>query len=97
MEILEMNLEYFKNKKVLITGFNGFKGTWLTMMLNHLGAKCYGYSERPKEEFKLQKIIDIESICQSHYADIKDQQAYSNFFNSVSPDIGRFLDSWYPS
>ena len=34
----------FKNKTVLITGFNGFKGSWLTIWLNHLGAKVHGVS-----------------------------------------------------
>ena len=35
---------YFKGKKVLITGHNGFKGSWLTIMLHLYGAKIYGIS-----------------------------------------------------
>ena len=38
------NFNYFKNKKVLITGHNGFKGTWLCVWLNLLGAKLVGVS-----------------------------------------------------
>ena len=34
----------FKNKKILITGHNGFKGSWLTIWLNLLGAKVVGIS-----------------------------------------------------
>ena len=37
-------LKIFKNKKVLITGHNGFKGSWLTIWLNLLGAKVIGIS-----------------------------------------------------
>ena len=38
------NLNKFKNKKVLITGHNGFKGSWLTIWLKLLGAQVVGIS-----------------------------------------------------
>ena len=41
MEILKKN---FKNKKIIITGHTGFKGSWLTLWLNFLGAKIVGIS-----------------------------------------------------
>ena len=34
---------FWKNKKVFITGHTGFKGSWLTIFFNLLGAKVYGY------------------------------------------------------
>ena len=37
--------KHFKNKKVLITGHTGFKGSWLTLWLNQMGAKVYGISD----------------------------------------------------
>ena len=40
----------FNNKKILITGFNGFKGTWLSLCLHLLGAKLYGISLKSKEK-----------------------------------------------
>ena len=43
-----MNLIFqkiFKNKKVIITGHTGFKGSWLTMWLTMLGAKVIGFSD----------------------------------------------------
>ena len=39
-----MFLSKYKNKKVLITGHTGFKGSWLTLWLQKLGAKIAGYS-----------------------------------------------------
>ena len=45
-----MNNNFWKDKKVLITGHTGFKGTWLTIILLSLGAKVYGYSLKPNEE-----------------------------------------------
>ena len=53
----------FKNKKVLITGHTGLKGSWLSLWLNHLGAHVYGISNNfdPKKtnikNFKMKKNI----------------------------------------
>lgn len=42
-----MKKNFWKNKKVFITGHTGFKGSWLTVILHHLGAKIAGYSLSP--------------------------------------------------
>ena len=42
-----MNFSNFKNKKILITGHTGFKGTWLSICLLNLGAKIIGISLKP--------------------------------------------------
>ena len=42
-----MKRNLWKNKKVLITGHTGFKGSWLTLILINLGAKVYGYALNP--------------------------------------------------
>jgi CDP-glucose 4,6-dehydratase len=42
-----MKKNFWKNKKVLITGHTGFKGSWLTIILNILGAKVVGYALNP--------------------------------------------------
>ena len=42
-----MAKNFWKNRKVLITGHTGFKGSWMTLILNSLGAKVYGYALNP--------------------------------------------------
>ena len=42
-----MKNNFWKNKKVFLTGHTGFKGSWLTLILNSLGAKVYGYALNP--------------------------------------------------
>ena len=42
-----MGKNFWKNKKVFITGHTGFKGSWLTLILKELGAKLYGYALDP--------------------------------------------------
>ena len=40
-----MNYNYFKNKKILVIGHTGFKGSWLSLILLNLNAKIYGISD----------------------------------------------------
>jgi len=39
-----IDIDFWRTKKVLITGHTGFKGSWLCLLLNKIGAKVYGYS-----------------------------------------------------
>ena len=63
-------LKIFKNKKIFVTGHNGFKGSWLTIWLNLLGAKVVGVSlkdNNPNNHFNLvRKKIKVKS----YYFDI---------------------------
>ena len=42
-----MKKSFWKNKKVFVTGHTGFKGSWLVLILKHLGAKVTGYALNP--------------------------------------------------
>mgnify|MGYP003323211188 CR=1 FL=1 len=44
-----MNLDFWANKNILITGHTGFKGSWLSVLLNHLDANVYGLSDEKKD------------------------------------------------
>jgi len=50
-------IKTFKNKKILITGFNGFKGTWLTLWLSLLGGKIYGVSLKSNDKFNHYNLV----------------------------------------
>ena len=50
-----INHNFWINKKVLITGHTGFKGSWLTIWLKYLGAQIIGYSLKDE---KIYKILD---------------------------------------
>ena len=45
----KINLTFWKNKKVLITGHTGFKGSWLSLILKYLGCEIYGYALMPED------------------------------------------------
>ena len=54
-----MNLNFWKNKNILITGHTGFKGAWLSILLNYLGANVYGVSDVKKEG--IYKVVEKSS------------------------------------
>lgn len=55
-----LDLKFWKDKKVLITGATGFKGSWLSLMLFYLGARVVGYSLRPPTDPSMFKILDLD-------------------------------------
>ena len=52
-----MNKNFWKNRKVLIIGHTGFKGSWLSVYLHLLGARIYGYSLKEKKKVFLPSLI----------------------------------------
>lgn len=82
---MEKQFKVFKNKKVLITGHTGFKGSWLTLWLSKIGAKVYGISLKSKSlnHFNSLKIEGVKS----NFFDIKDQKKLKKVFQKIKPDF----------
>lgn len=78
---------FYKNRKVLITGHTGFKGSWLCMILSQMGAKVIGYSLEPASDSSLFKIANIESRIQSNIGDVRDIHRLSQVFEQNNPEI----------
>ena len=62
-----MKNNFWKNKKVLITGHTGFKGGWLSIWLKMLGARVYGYSLNPLTEPSLFEFAKLKSYIDKSY------------------------------
>lgn len=75
----------YKNKKVLITGHTGFKGSWLALWLQQLGAKITGYSLAPPTQPNHYDLLNLE--CNSVIGDIRDHNKLFDIFQQVRPDI----------
>jgi CDP-glucose 4,6-dehydratase len=72
--------DFWKNKKVLIFGHTGFKGSWLVIFLNLLGAKVYGYSLKPSKENLIFNKLKLENkVCRNFYGNINNL-IKSNFY-----------------
>lgn len=88
MENLEIKniFNYFKNKKVLITGHTGFKGAWFSKLLLTLGSKVYGISLEA-DNLSLYNLIKLDSEVKSYIQDIRDLEKIKAIVNEINPDI----------
>lgn len=77
----------FKNRKVLITGHTGFKGSWLCLLLHKLGADVYGYALKPPTNPSLFKEARIEKLITSFIHDIRDYKSLFEVIQKVQPEI----------
>lgn len=88
MEGLVMNQEFWRNRTILLTGHTGFKGGWMALWLNRLGANVHGYSLPPPTtpnfytETRLQDRIKSSTI-----ADIRDLPKLTALMQKVKPSV----------
>lgn len=82
-----MDNNFYKNKKVLLTGHTGFKGSWMCMALAFLGAEVTGYSLAPQEGSSLFGICDISEKVNSVIGDIRDLESLRRVFHGTEPEI----------
>lgn len=78
----------YRNKKVFITGHTGFKGSWLSIWLQTLGAKVCGYSLKPNTNPSMYRELDIENkIEKSIIGNILDYETLEYSINDFQPEI----------
>jgi len=76
----------FKNKKILITGHNGFKGSWLTIWLNLLGAKIVGISLKDNSKNNHFNLVKNNIKIKSYFFDIRNKVKLQKVILSEQPD-----------
>tara|TARA_B100000242_G_scaffold265989_1_gene214501 strand:+ start:149 stop:1234 length:1086 start_codon:yes stop_codon:yes gene_type:complete len=81
-----INNSLFINKKILITGCTGFKGSWLSIWLNLLGAKIYGLALEPPTNPSLYDAAKLEKIIENNIIDIRESIKVTNLINKIRPD-----------
>ena len=81
------DFNFYKGKKVLVTGHTGFKGSWLCRLLLNLGAEVTGYALEPPTEPDLFHLVDVESQMRSVTGDIRDLEKLNQVFAEAQPEI----------
>lgn len=87
MEINRLFDGFFINKKVLITGHTGFKGSWLCILLNQLGANVYGYALAPPTKPSLYMEAKLDAFVYSTIGDIRDFDLLLSTLKRIKPEI----------
>ena len=81
------DINFYKGKKVFVTGHTGFKGAWLCKILSGVGAEVTGFALNPPTEPSLFKIAGIEQDIHSVIGDIRDYKALKSAFDAAQPEI----------
>ena len=81
---MDFDINFYKNKKVLITGHTGFKGSWMTVLLKKVGANVIGYSN---DESCLFELCDIKDEIVHIKGDVRDLNHLLEVFDEYKPEI----------
>ena len=82
-----LNSDFYKGKRILITGHTGFKGTWMCQVLLELGADVTGYALQPPTNPSLFELMCMEGKLRSVEGDVRDLQHLQETFEQVQPEI----------
>lgn len=80
-------LGIYKNKKVLVTGNTGFKGSWMSQWLLDMGAEVAGYALEPPTSPSVYAQLELDKNIKHFTQDIRDYEKIKNCLKEVKPDI----------
>ena len=82
-----LDVSFFRDKKILITGHTGFKGTWLCKILINAGAILCGYALEPQADSNLFDLAELKDKMSSVIGDIRDFGHLKEVFEKIRPEI----------
>ena len=85
--ILQNALNSFKGKKVFITGHTGFKGSWLSYILNKVGAEVMGYALDPIDEPSHFNMLNLSSKIHHVVGDVRDANKLDDAMHKFKPEF----------
>ena len=82
-----VNSNFWKNKKVLLTGHTGFKGSWLSIWLKKLGVELIGFSKDIPTEPSLFELAKVSENMKSITGDIRNFSVIQKIIQENQPEI----------
>jgi CDP-glucose 4,6-dehydratase len=80
-------VNFYKDKKVLITGNTGFKGSWLAQVLIRFGSRVVGYALKPNTNPSLFEVFNHNNAFKTYFQDIRDYKKLIQVVNQEKPEI----------
>lgn len=87
MESMAMNSDFWRGKRVLLTGHTGFKGSWMSLWLQSMGVEVIGYALTPPSSPNLFEVGNVKKAMTSLTGDIRDLSRLRTVFEEYQPEI----------
>jgi len=84
---MRLNPAFWKHRRVLLTGHTGFKGSWMALLLQELGAHVTGVGLPPETEPNLFSLFTFGGEQPFFFADIRDRAALARIVHEADPEI----------
>ena len=78
--------DFYRGKRVLLTGHTGFKGSWLSVWLNRLGAEVTGYS-LPAIDPGMFRALQLQNELKHHESDVRDLRSLQKVIDDCKPNV----------
>lgn len=84
---ITVNEDFWRGRRVFLTGHTGFKGAWLALWLHELGAKVSGFALPPEGKHYLFSACGLEHLIHSHMGDVRNAEQLSEALGAAAPEI----------
>src|SRR5579875_1770291 len=78
---------FWNGRSVLVTGHTGFKGSWLSLWLDALGAHVTGYALEPPTSPSLFELARVDRVVRTVYADVRDYARLKDLVAETRPEV----------
>jgi CDP-glucose 4,6-dehydratase len=87
VEVVDLNRDFWRGRRVLVTGHTGFKGSWCTVWLHELGAETLGFALPPATTPSLYELASVANLTESVFGDIRDRAQLKAVVTRFKPEV----------
>ncbi len=84
---MAISSDFWRDRRVLVTGHTGFKGAWLSLWLQSLGARVSGLAPAPPTRPSLYELADVGREMEEHAVDVRDGPAVEDAVREADPEV----------
>lgn len=82
-----INASFWQDRRVLLTGHTGFKGSWLSLWLSRLGSRVTGFAMAPPTDPSLFELANVAALVDDVRGDVRDAEAVKDVLRRARPEV----------